>query len=157
VIDVQLLENVSNILRTKHLSIAIAESCTGGLLANIITNIPNSSEYFKMGIISYSNQSKINFLKVSKKALVEFGAVSELVAKEMAIGIKKIVGVDIGVSITGIAGPSGGTKLKPVGLVFIGVAIKGEIIVKKFTFTGNRMQIKEDSCNAALKMLLEII
>jgi len=156
-IDEQLLKKTSNKLKKKHLSIATAESCTGGLLAHTLTNISGSSEYFDRGVISYSNQSKINLLEVTENTLKKYGAVSEQTAREMAIGIKEKANVDIGISTTGIAGPTGGTKEKPVGLVYIGIADSKNIKINKFVFKGNRLQNKENTCNEALKMLLKFI
>lgn len=156
-IDKQLLKKVSDKLKEKHLTIATAESCTGGLLAHILTNISGSSEYFDRGVISYSNQSKINLLDVSEDTLIKHGAVSKQTAKEMAIGIKEKAKVDIGISTTGIAGPTGGTKEKPVGLVYIGIADSKNMKINKFNFKGERLQNKESTCNEAIKMLLEII
>jgi len=157
VIDVQYLEKVSKKLKEKHLSIATAESCTGGLLSHILTNISGSSEYFIQGIVSYSNESKIKSLGVPPDIIKKFGAVSKQTAKAMALGIKNKSEADIGVSTTGIAGPTGGVKEKPVGLVYISVTGFEKTEVKKFLFTGNRLQNKESTCNEALKMLLEFI
>ncbi len=156
-IDVQYLEKVSKKLKEKHLSIATAESCTGGLLSHILTNISGSSEYFIQGIVSYSNESKIKSLGVPPDIIKKFGAVSKQTAKAMALGIKNKSEADIGVSTTGIAGPTGGVKEKPVGLVYISVTGFEKTEVKKFLFTGNRLQNKESTCNEALKMLLEFI
>ena len=154
-IDEQLLNKVSDRLKTLKLSIAIAESCTGGLLAHSLTNVSGSSDYFDRGIISYSNQAKQELLDVTEKMLQEYGAVSKQTAKAMAIGIKEKSKVDIGISTTGIAGPTGGTKEKPVGLVYIGIADSKNVFVKKFLFSGNRLQNKESTCNAALEMLYD--
>lgn len=156
-IDNQLLNKVSERLKTLNLSIATAESCTGGLLAHSLTNISGSSEYFDRGIISYSNQAKQELLNVTEKTLQEHGAVSKQTAKVMAIGIRERSNVNIGISTTGIAGPTGGTKEKPVGLVYIGIADSKHVNVKKFLFSGNRVQNKESTCNAALEMLLNTI
>ncbi len=156
-IDVQLLKKVSDKLKKKHLSIATAESCTGGLLAHTLTNISGSSEYFNRGVVSYSNQSKIDLLDVTENTLKIHGAVSKQTAEEMAIGIKKKANADIGISTTGIAGPTGGTKEKPVGLVYIGIADSKNVKINKFNFKGDRLQNKENTCNEALKMLLEIL
>jgi len=155
VVDRQLLNKVSAELKKQHLTVATAESCTGGLLAHTLTNISGSSEYFEYGIVSYSNESKIKLLHVSKKILQSYGAVSEQTAEAMAKGIQKEAGVDIGISTTGIAGPTGGTKEKPVGLVYIAIAIKEGVVVKKYHFSGDRLQNKELSCTAALTLLLE--
>ena len=116
-----------------------------------------NSEYFERGVISYSNQSKIDLLDVTENTLKKHGAVSKQTAEEMAIGIKKKANVDIGISTTGIAGPTGGTKDKPVGLVYIGIADSKNLKINKFNFKGNRLENKENTCNEALKMLLEFI
>lgn len=156
-INNQLLNKASEKLKTLRLSIATAESCTGGLLAHSLTNLSGSSEYFDRGIVTYSNQSKIELLGVPEKILQEYGAVSQQTAKAMAIGIKERSKVDISISTTGIAGPTGGTKEKPVGLVYVGIASSKKVIIKKFIFSGDRLQNKESTCNAALEMLLDIL
>ena len=156
-LDRQLLNKVSDELKKRHLSVATAESCTGGLLAHTLTNISGSSEYFDRGVVSYSNQSKIDLLGVSEKTLKHYGAVSEQTAKAMAVGIKERSSVDIGISTTGIAGPTGGTKEKPVGLVYIAISTENDVIVKKYQFPGNRLQNKESTCNMALHMLFNIL
>jgi nicotinamide-nucleotide amidase len=131
-------------------TIAFAESCTGGLMSHRLTNIPGISESFKMGIVCYSNSAKMKLLRVNSDTLMEHGAVSEQTAKEMAEGIRIISGTDIGVSITGIAGPEGGTTERPVGLMYIGYADSNGVDVWKHTFAGERIDIKERSVNAAL-------
>ena len=153
----KLLEKISNILKIKDLKIAIAESCTGGLISHFFTNISGSSDYFERGIVSYSNESKIELLGVSEDILNKYGAVSSQVAKEMAEGVRCKSNVDIGLSTTGIAGPTGGTKDKPVGLVYIAVSSKDESLVNKFQFSGSRLENKDNTLNAALIMLLEFI
>jgi nicotinamide-nucleotide amidase len=157
VVDIELLNKIYFELKKKKLTIATAESCTGGLIGNTFTNISGSSDYFERGIISYSNESKIELLDVPESILKEHGAVSKEVAIAMAEGVRKRSDVDIGISTTGIAGPLGGTKEKPVGLVFIAISTEKDIIFKKFIFTGNRLQNKESACNVALNMLLEIL
>jgi len=156
-VDNELLNKVSYKLKILNLKIATAESCTGGLLAHLLTNISGSSEYFDRGIVSYSNHAKQELLDVSEKTIQEYGAVSIQTAKAMANGIREKSNVNIGISITGIAGPTGGTKEKPVGLVYIGIADSKNVYVKKFLFSGSRLQNKESTCNAALKMLLNHI
>lgn len=156
-IDKQVLNRVSNLLKEKHLTVATAESCTGGLIAHSLTNISGSSDYFDRGVVSYSNNAKTELLGVSEEMLKKYGAVSEQVAKAMAEGVRTKSNVDIGISTTGIAGPTGGTKEKPVGLVYIAVSTTKNTIVKKFQFTGNRLQNKESTCNAALQMLLDTL
>ena len=154
-IDDNLLDIVSNQLKKQKLTIAVAESCTGGLLSHVITNISGSSEYFDRGVISYSNNAKMELLNVPEKILKEFGAVSKPTAESMALGIKNRSNVDIGIATTGIAGPTGGTKKKPVGLVYIALATPKGVEIKQFQFTGDRLQNKEGTCNAALQMLSE--
>ncbi len=151
-----MLERIAKLLKEKNLWIATAESCTAGLLAHKLTNIPGSSEYFKGGIVAYSNEIKVKLLGVKEDTLEKYGAVSYETAVEMAIGIKNLMNVDIGISTTGIAGPGGATPSKPVGLVYIGLAGK-EIKAKKFNFQGNRLQNKERFAESALKMLLEYL
>lgn len=156
-IDENILKKVSNYLIDKKLKIATAESCTGGLIAHTLTNISGSSNYFDRGIVSYSNTAKNELLDVSKELLEEYGAVSKFVAKEMAENIRKLSKVDIGLSTTGIAGPTGGSKEKPIGLVYIGISTENYKIVKKFFFKGNRIDNKMSTCNVALKMLYKCL
>lgn len=156
-IDENLVKIISNRLTHLNISIATSESCTGGLLAHLLTNISGSSNYFERGVITYSNKSKIELLGINKDIIDKYGAVSEETAKSMALGIKNKSNVDIGISTTGIAGPTGGTKEKPVGLVYIGIATSKNIVVKRFIFSKNRLKNKELTCNEALKFLLEII
>jgi nicotinamide-nucleotide amidase len=156
-VDMEVLNKVSDELKKQHHILATAESCTCGLLAHLLTNIPGSSEYFERGVISYSNRSKIELLGVPEKFLVNFGAVSEQVARAMAEGIRTHAKVDIGISTTGIAGPTGGSKDKPVGLAYIGIATSNNVVVKRFLFSGDRLQNKEQTCYAALSFLLETL
>jgi nicotinamide-nucleotide amidase len=156
-IDEKNLKLISDLLKKKHLTVATAESCTGGLIAHTLTNISGSSEYFDRGAITYSNNAKIELLNVPKILLEKHGAVSKQVAKAMAEGIRTKSMVDIGISTTGIAGPTGGTADKPVGLVYIAISNEEDTIVKKFNFSGDRLQNKENTCNAALQMLYKII
>ena len=149
-----LLIEVSDLLKWKKISLATAESCTGGMLANLLTDVSGSSTYFDRGIISYSDRSKMELLEVKQESLEKWGAVSPQVAKEMAIGIKKGAGVDIGISTTGIAGPTGGTKEKPIGLVFIGCATMNGVVVKRHRWKKDRLGNKIDSCRAALELIL---
>ena len=155
--DERILKNVSDQLIKNNLTVATAESCTGGLLAHLLTNISGSSEYFERGVVTYSNKSKMELLRIPQKTIEEHGAVSKQTARAMAIGIKEQANVDIGISTTGIAGPTGGTKEKPVGLVFIGISTEKDTIVKKFQFKGNRLQNKESTCNEALKLILDLL
>jgi nicotinamide-nucleotide amidase len=134
-------------------TLAIAESCTGGLISNLLTNIPGASTFYMFGIIAYANTAKTNILKVPSALIKEYGAVSEPVASAMAQGARKILKTDYGLGITGIAGPDGGTQQKPVGLVFIAVSRGPKTIVKKFLFKGNRISIKKQAAQTALKIL----
>lgn len=155
--DKELLNEVFTNLRKQKLTVATAESCTGGLIAHTLTNISGSSDYFDRGIVSYSNEAKSELLGVPEDMLKEYGAVSEQVAKAMAEGIRTTSNVDIGIATTGIAGPTGGTKEKPVGLVYIAISTSENTVVKKFQFSGDRLQNKESTCNAALQMLLDLL
>ena len=151
---------ISEILKTakeKKLKIACAESCTGGLVGAALTELPGSSEIFNGSAVTYSNEAKKNILGVKENTLKNFGAVSEQCALEMAQGALKIYDADIAVSITGIAGPDGGSELKPVGTVCFGVASKNE--AKTFTekFTGSRADIRNEAVNFALKKILKEI
>ncbi|WP_422448747.1 competence/damage-inducible protein A [Thermoanaerobacterium sp. DL9XJH110] len=146
-------EIVARLLFKYNKTIAVAESCTGGLLAHKLTNIPGISKQFERGVVSYSNNSKLELLGVKKETLEKFGAVSEQTAVEMARGIRLTSRTDIGVSITGIAGPDGGTLEKPVGLVYIGYADSDSSCAEKHIFSGDRIDIKERSADAALHLV----
>jgi nicotinamide-nucleotide amidase len=156
--DSDTLEEVAgNLLIKNRKTISVAESCTGGLLSNRITNIPGSSEYFKMGIVAYSNEAKINRLSVPKALIKRHGAVSKEVAVSMAKNVRAEVNTDIGVGITGIAGPKGATKTKPVGLVYIALSAPDKTIYRKFNFTGDRLTIRQRSANAALDLIRKFL
>jgi len=152
-----MLEKIAQFLLERKWWIATAESCTGGLLAHTLTNIPGSSAYFKGGVVSYSNEVKMKVLGVKRETLEQYGAVSEQTAREMAEGVKNLMEVDVAVATTGIAGPGGGTPEKPVGLVYIGLATPEGVEVKRFLFNGDRLYNKEQFCNAALNMVLEYL
>ena len=142
----------------KKLSISFAESCTGGMLSSTITSIDGSSKIFSLGLITYSNKSKIKILKVPKKIINKHGAVSEECCLSMVKNLSKISKTNISVSITGIAGPNGGTRLKPVGLVYIGIKKGNKIIIKENLFKNkNRISIQKLTVNNALKMINKII
>lgn len=147
-------KRLGDALRDNKLRIAVAESCTGGLISHRITNIPGSSDYFDRGVIVYSNTSKTQLLGVPKLIIDSFGAVSRETAKAMAEGIKKMSGSDLGLAVTGIAGPGGGTPNKPVGLVYMGLASLKPTMEKEFRFTGERYEIKNQASEEALKMVL---
>jgi len=144
-------EVLGKMLVDNNLSIATAESCTGGLLAGRIINYPGISAVFKEGAITYTNESKIKRLKVKKETLEKFGAVSSQTAAEMAQGIAKVTGTDIGISTTGIAGPGGGSEEKPVGLVYVGFYFKGEIKTKEFNLVGDRQRIRNNTVTRTLE------
>ena len=152
--DETLEEAVGDLLFKKKLTIAVAESCTGGLLADRITDVSGSSKYFVMGLVAYSNLVKVARLGVDEKVLIKRGAVSKEVACQMASGIRALAGTDIGIGITGIAGPTGGTKNKPVGLVYIAFDKRGRApFVEEFRFTGSRTDIKFQATQAALNII----
>ncbi len=146
-------EAVGKILSERNLTLAIAESCTGGFLASRITDISGSSKYFERGVVSYSNAAKVEILKVNEDTLQKFGAVSPEVAMQMAEGVKAISGADIGLSTTGILGPTGATFSKPVGLVYIGLCDDKVCYAKKFLFGNDRSINKQRASQAALEML----
>jgi len=146
-------EVIGNMLRKSNLTLAVAESCTGGMLGATITSISGSSDYFKGGIISYSGEIKEKLLGVSREIMIKYGQVSEQVAKAMAQGVLKICSSDIGISITGIAGPGGGSKKKPVGLVYIALADRNNIIVQEHQLRKDRQTIRLRSTRRALNML----
>ncbi|KXZ39525.1 nicotinamide-nucleotide amidase [Alkalithermobacter thermoalcaliphilus JW-YL-7 = DSM 7308] len=152
----EVIENeVVKILKSKNLTISVAESCTGGIISSKLINCSGVSSVFIEGIVAYSNQSKIDRLNVNKDTLDKYGAVSEETAKEMAFGIAKSTNVDIAISTTGIAGPLGGSDIKPVGLVYIGLYIKGNIKVKKINLKGERNYIRNEASTIALRYLKE--
>jgi nicotinamide-nucleotide amidase len=151
--ETELEETLGNLLRENHLTLAVAESCTGGLIADRLTNVSGSSEYFESGMITYSNNSKINELGVPSEFFKQFGAVSKQVAEAMAFGIRKKSNVDIGLSTTGIAGPTGGSAEKPVGLVYIGYSDNDGTFAMQFNFGGERRLIKERAAQAALELV----
>ena len=147
-----------NKLKKKKLKISFAESCTGGLLAQSITSISGASKVFSLSVVTYSNDSKNSILKVPKKIINKFGAVSEECCLSMVKNLAKISKSQINVSITGIAGPKGGTKFKPIGLVFIGINYKGKSNVYKFLFANKtRGSIQKASAKAVVDNLLDLI
>lgn len=149
---------VGDALRRRSATISTAESCTGGLVSHLLTNISGSSEYVLGGIISYSNQAKIDLLNVNPQTLATYGAVSEEVASEMALGAQAILGTDYAISVTGIAGPSGGTAEKPVGLTYIGLAGPADLlVVKRYVWEGERINNKTASAKAALQLVLRYL
>jgi nicotinamide-nucleotide amidase len=144
---------VNNLLQEKRMTIAFAESCTGGMISSRFTDIPNASISFINGVVCYSNEAKVNILGVNRDTIEKYGAVSMETAEEMAYCIKKISNTDIGLSITGIAGPSGGTESKPVGLCYIGIAFDDQVKVYSSVFNGNRNKIRWLATTKALDIL----
>ncbi|HEY8421264.1 MAG TPA: competence/damage-inducible protein A [Thermoclostridium sp.] len=156
--DGQTLEKVVfGLLKENGLVLATAESCTGGTLAGRITDIPGSSEVFERAYVTYSNRAKVEDLGVSPDTLDKYGAVSRETALEMVNGLKQKTGASVGVAITGIAGPGGGTEEKPVGLVFVAAYVKDKVICKKLELAGNRERIRNDACLHALDMIRRLI
>ena len=142
----------------KKLTISVAESCTGGLLANNLTKLANSSRYFQLGLITYSNESKIQILKINKKIIQKYGAVSKECCKTMVQNLSKISKSKINVSITGIAGPGGGSKEKPVGLVYIGIKTDKILIIKENKFKSKkRAKIQSLTVKNVIKNILKLI
>ena len=152
-IDRQLLNKISDKLKKHHLSVATAESCTGGLLGHRITNVPGSSDYFLQGVVAYSNEAKINLLGVPPDLIEKHEAVSSQVAKAMAQGIREKAQSSFGLAVTGIAGPAGGTPEKPVGLVYTSLAWHRGSEVSNNLFLGSRETIKFQSSQKALDMV----
>ncbi len=153
----ELEEVLGKLLSERNLTIAVAESCTGGLIADRLTDVPGSSKYFERGIVTYSNRSKIELLSVPENLITKHGAVSEEVAKAMAVGIRESSNADIGISTTGIAGPTGATPEKPLGLVWIGYSDSKNLIAKKFLFGDDRVRVKIRSSQAAMELVRKII
>ena len=151
-------KKIVHLLRKKRLKISFAESCTGGLLSSTITSVNGSSKVFILGLVTYSNQSKITILKVPKNIIKKHGAVSYETCLAMVKNLNKISKTNISVSITGIAGPKGGTKKKPVGLVFIGIKKSNKILVRKYLFKNKkRTSIQIAAVNKALNLILSFL
>jgi nicotinamide-nucleotide amidase len=151
--DEEIEEVIGRILTERRMTIAVAESCTGGLLADRITDVSGSSAYFERGIVTYSNRSKTDLLGVPSDVIAKLGAVSEDVARMMAEGVRRIAGTDIGVSTTGIAGPTGGSPEKPLGLVWVGYADANESFASKFSLGTLRNVVKQRAAQAALDIV----
>lgn len=148
-------EKLGEILSEKNISLSVAESCTGGLISKLITDVSGSSKYFQLGLVTYSNEAKKRLLNVSSEILNNFGAVSFECAEAMVRGLKDISMSEICLSTTGIAGPTGGTRDKPVGLVFCGFYIFDKIYIKKCYFKGNRALIRQQTANFCINFLIE--
>ncbi|NLE50461.1 MAG: CinA family protein [Chloroflexi bacterium] len=144
-------------LRSAGLTIATAESSTGGLVATRLTDVPGSSAYMIGGVVAYANRAKRRLLSVDEQTLAENGAVSEPVAREMAVGVRLLFGVDLGVAVTGIAGPDGATATKPVGLTYVALSSARGMWVRRFIWTGDRQQNRAQSADASFQMVLDYL
>lgn len=143
------------LLRLRGLRLAVAESCTGGLIGHLITNIAGSSTYYMGSVTAYAYEAKVRILGVGWETLEKYGAVSSETALEMAHGVRIALAADIGVSVTGIAGPGGGTPTKPVGTTWIGISSPKDEFARQFLFQGERLAVKEQAAHSALSMLVE--
>ena len=150
-------ERLGSMLSERGLHIALAESCTGGLIASRITDVSGSSAYFSGGVVAYSNEMKEKLLGVSPESIRAHGAVSSVVAEQMAQGIRRVTSAHIGLSVTGIAGPTGGSSDKPVGLVYIGAASSQGTFVRRYRFDGARLDIKAQTADAALQLAIDLL
>ena len=150
-------EEVVKLLMEKGYTITCAESCTGGLLCASLVNVSGASEVLNRSVVTYANEAKMELLGVKEETLKEFGAVSEQTAYEMAVGAADFAKADVALSVTGIAGPGGGTPEKPVGLVYMGCFVKGKVTVKRCVFSGDRLQVRTSSVKNALELAKECI
>ncbi len=151
--EVEIEETLGKLLSERRLTISIAESCTGGYISHRVTNVSGSSAYFDRGVVTYSNKAKLELLHVPELLLAQFGAVSEEVARAMAEGVRAVSSTDVGISVTGIAGPTGGTPEKPVGLVYIGLADSAGTVVERRLMPDDRLRFKDRVSQAALELL----
>ena len=141
----------------KKLTVTTAESCTGGMIASSIVSISGSSAIFKSSVVTYSNEMKSKILNIPLKSINENGAVSKVIAYTMAYNVLDLMNSDISIAVTGIAGPGGGSKNKPVGLVYIGIGTKQNTVTKRYLFKGNRLKVRQETTLEALKLANEII
>ena len=155
--NTNLAEKLGLLLKQHHLTITAAESCTGGLFLSTLTDISGSSAYVIGGVVTYSNEAKQKLINVQESTLIAYGAVSEQTAKEMATGVKALFETDYAVSITGIAGPGGGTAEKPVGLVYIGIATPNDVQAHRYVWGGTRIENKQSSVEEAINLLIKIV
>lgn len=151
------MDKLFEFLKQNNLTIATAESCTGGMIASAITDVSGSSDFFGTGVVTYSNDAKIKLIGVKKETLEKYGAVSEQTASEMAEGVLKLSEADVSVAVTGIAGPTGGTLEKPVGLVYIGVSGKYGAFAYKNIFDGNRDSVRRQTVNRAFELVYDYL
>lgn len=150
-------EVVGEVLKARGLTLGVAESCTGGLIGHLITGVPGASEYFRGGVVAYSNQVKMRLLGVRERTLKKHGAVSAATVREMAVGVCKLLSSTLGVAVSGIAGPGGGERGKPVGLVYIGAGSENRVYVERHIFSGGRAMVKERAAYAALDLLRRVV
>lgn len=150
-------ERLAAELTRQRMTLTLAESCTGGLIAKQLTDLPGASAFLIAGIVAYANQAKEQFLGVRRETLELHGAVSEAVAREMALGAQRVTGTDAALAVTGIAGPGGGTEAKPVGTVWIAAAVGVETRAAHFRFSGGRRSVRERAAEAAVLLLLELL
>jgi PncC family amidohydrolase len=150
-------QDLLKICKLKKIYLTTAESCTGGMIASSIVSINGSSSIFKSGIVTYSNESKVDFLKIPLELININGAVSEVVAFQMAENVLSIMNSSLSIAVTGIAGPSGGSNDKPVGLVWIGIGTKKNILTKKYLFQGNRLNVRQQTTLEALKLAYDVV
>lgn len=151
----QVVERLQALCLERRLTVATAESCTGGLVAKLITDVAGSSGYFRGGVVSYADDAKVRLLGVPEDELAAHGAVSAQVARSMAVGALSRTGADVAVAVTGVAGPGGGSSAKPVGLTYVAVADAAGVDVRRFVWTGDRSANRDASARAAIELLLE--
>ena len=151
------MDKLFELLKFNNLTISTAESCTGGMIASAITNVSGASAFFGTGVVTYSNEAKMKLIGVNKETLDKYGAVSEQTATEMAEGVLKLGESDVSVAVTGIAGPTGGTTEKPVGLVYIGVSGKNGTYVYKNIFNGNRDEVRKQTVSTAFEVVYDYL
>lgn len=154
---ITLSKRIGKILKSRNLSLSVAESCTGGLLSSYITDTPGSSKYFLLGIVAYSRGAKEELLKIPRASLRKYSPVSGKISQLMAKKIKKKVSSDIGIGITGYAGPTGGTKVSPTGTVYIALVFKNKTYLRRYLFKGKRGTVKYKTANAALNLLNDVL
>ncbi len=147
-------QSVVDILKEKNLTLSTAESCTGGMIGELITSVSGASEVYGFGFITYANEAKEQILGVKHETLEKFGAVSEETAREMALGAKRVSGSDISVSVTGIAGPGGGTKEKPVGLVYTAICFNEKVEAFKLLLKGDRESVRKQTCEKVFENII---
>jgi len=152
-----LLKEVADLLKSQGKTVAVAESCTGGLISKMLTDIPGSSKYFILGIVAYSNQAKMQLLSIPKSIISRYGAVSKQAAQKMSQNVRKLAKTDFGIAITGIAGPGGNSQEKPVGTVYIAIDCGCCQTCKKFQFKGARASIRKKSALESLKLLKQCL